>query len=46
MVDFTEIIAAVSLAGVAAGIVAMGAVKIVPIVAKWGTNKLVGFFGR
>lgn len=42
--DFTDIIAAVSVATVSAGIIAMGAVKIVPNVAKWGTNKLVSFF--
>lgn len=42
--DFSDIIAAVSVAAVSAGIIAMGAVKIVPNVAKWGTNKLVSFF--
>lgn len=42
--DYSSIIAAVSLAGLAAGFIAMGAVKIVPNVTKWGVNKLVGFF--
>lgn len=42
--DFTSITAAVAVGTVTAGIIAMGAIKIVPNVAKWGTNKLVGFF--
>lgn len=42
--DFTAIISAVALGTVTAGIIAMGAVKIVPNVARWGTNKLVSFF--
>lgn len=42
--DYTSIVAAVSLAGVAGSIIAMGAVKIVPNVASWGTKKLVSFF--
>lgn len=43
-VDYTPIVAAVSLAGVTAAIVSMGGVKIIPNVTKWATNKLVGFF--
>lgn len=42
--DFSSISAAVSVAGVSAAIIAMGAIKIVPNVAKWATNKLVTFF--
>jgi hypothetical protein len=42
--DYSSIVAAVSLVGVAGSIVAMGAVKIVPNVASWGTKKLVSFF--
>lgn len=42
--DFTAITSAVALGAVSLGIIAMGAIKIVPNVAKWGTNKLVSFF--
>ena len=42
--DFSDITAAVSVATVSAAIIAMGAVKIGPNVAKWATNKLVSFF--
>lgn len=42
--DLSSITAAVSVAGVSAAIIAMGAVKIVPNVASWATKKLVGFF--
>lgn len=42
--DFSSISAAVSVGAVSLAIIAMGAVKIVPNVAKWGTNKLVSFF--
>lgn len=42
--DFTDIIAAVSAGTIVAAILSMGAVKILPNVAKWGTNKVVGFF--
>lgn len=41
---FDPIIAAVSLAGLSAGFIAMGGVKIVPNVTRWGVNKLVSFF--
>ncbi|CAG9183006.1 hypothetical protein LMG23992_04881 [Cupriavidus laharis] len=43
-VDYSSITAAVAVGGVSAAIVAMGAVKIVPNVTKWATNKLVSFF--
>jgi len=42
--DLSSITAAVSIAGVVAGIIAMGALKIQPNVAKWAANKLAGFF--
>lgn len=42
--DFSSIISAVAVGAVSAGIIAMGAIKIVPNVARWGTNKLVSFF--
>jgi hypothetical protein len=42
--DFTTLTAAVSMAAVVTGIVAMGAIKIVPNATKWAVNKLAGFF--
>lgn len=42
--DLSSIISAVAIGTVSAGIVSMGAVKIVPNVTKWAVNKLVGFF--
>lgn len=42
--DFTSITSAVAVSTVTAGIIAMGSIKIVPNVARWGTNKLVSFF--
>ena len=42
--DLSAIISAVAIGTVSAGIVSMGAVKIVPNVTKWAVNKLVGFF--
>lgn len=45
-VDYSSIGAAVSVAGLAVALVAMGVVKIGPRVAKWGSNMLAGFFGR
>lgn len=42
--DYATITAAVAVGGVVTAIVAMGAVKIAPNVAKWATNKLVSFF--
>ncbi len=42
--DLGPIISAVAIGTVSAGIVSMGAVKIVPNVTKWAVNKLVGFF--
>lgn len=42
--DFTTLTSAVSMAAVVTGIVAMGAIKIVPNATKWAVNKLAGFF--
>lgn len=42
--DYSSITTAVAIGGVSTAIVAMGAVKIVPNVTKWATNKLVSFF--
>lgn len=42
--DYADMIASVSMGAVVAGIVAMGAVKIVPNATKWAVNKLAGFF--
>ncbi|EHP38866.1 hypothetical protein OR16_34713 [Cupriavidus basilensis OR16] len=42
--DFSAIVSAVAIGSVSASIIAMGAVKIVPNVTRWATNKLVSFF--
>lgn len=42
--DFSTLTAAVGMGAVVTGIVAMGAVKIVPNATKWAVNKLAGFF--
>lgn len=42
--DFTEIVAAVSATAVVAGITSIAAVKILPGFAKWGYNKVIGWF--
>lgn len=42
--DFTEIVTAVSIVGVSAALISMGAVRIVPNVAAWASRKLSGFF--
>lgn len=42
--DFTSITSAVDVSTVAAAIVAMGALKVGPNVAKWAANKLASFF--
>lgn len=41
---YDGILAAVSVAGVATAIVAMGALKVAPNVAAWASNKLANFF--
>jgi uncharacterized protein involved in high-affinity Fe2+ transport len=42
--DFSPITQGVSVGTVALAIIAMGAIKIVPNIAKWGANKLANFF--
>ena len=42
--DFSAITAAVDVSTVAAAIIAMAAIKIVPNVARWAGNKLANFF--
>lgn len=42
--DFNDIVTAISMTAVVGGIVAMGAVKIVPNATQWAVNKLAGFF--
>lgn len=42
--DFSALTDAVNVATVTTAIIAMGAIKIVPNVAKWGVNKIANFF--
>lgn len=42
--DFTEILAAVDATAIVAAITAIAAIKILPGVAKWGYNKVIGWF--
>lgn len=42
--DYSGITGAVSVAGLAVALIAMGALKAGPNVAKWGANKLASFF--
>lgn len=42
--DFSAISAAVDISTVATAIIAMGALMIVPNVARWATKKLANFF--
>lgn len=42
--DFSAITAAVDVGTVTAGLVAMGAIMVVPNVARWAVRKLAGFF--
>ncbi len=42
--DFASMTSAVSMTAVVTGIVAMGAIKIVPNATKWAVNKLASFF--
>lgn len=42
--DFTVITSAISVAGLAVALISLGALKAGPNVAKWGANKLAGFF--
>jgi len=42
--DYGTIVTAVSIGGVVTAIIGMGAVKILPNVARWATNKVANFF--
>lgn len=42
--DFSQIVAAVDATTVVAAIAAIAAVKVLPGVAKWGFNKVIGWF--
>lgn len=42
--DYSSIAAAVDVSTVATGIVAMGALMVVPNVARWAVRRLAGFF--
>ncbi len=42
--DFTDLTAAVNANVVVAGITAVAAIKMLPGVAKWGYNKVIGWF--
>ncbi len=42
--DLSPLTAGVDLATVTTAIIAMGALKMAPNVAKWGVNKIVSFF--
>lgn len=42
--DFSSITEAVNVSTVASAIIAMGAIKILPNVARWAANKLANFF--
>lgn len=42
--DLSSITDAVAIGAVTTGIIAMGALKILPNVARWGANKLANFF--
>lgn len=42
--DFTAITAAVDATDIVAAIAAIAAIKVLPGVAKWGYNKVIGWF--
>lgn len=42
--DFSDVLAGLAVAGIVSAIIAAGALKASPNFAKWGTNKLAGFF--
>lgn len=45
-VDFTSLTTGISFGGVVAGILAIAAVKVLPLVASWGGRKILGMIGR
>lgn len=44
--DFSTLTGAVDFATVVAAIMALGAVKVLPIAAKWGVGKVLAMIGR
>lgn len=42
--DFATLVAAVDSTAIVAGLTALAAVKMAPGVAKWGYNKVIGWF--
>lgn len=44
--DYADLIAGVSYAGLLAAFAAIGALKAVPVAARWGVSKLLGMLGR
>jgi len=44
--DFSTVLAGLTASAVVTAILAAGAIKAAPNFAKWGVNKLAGFFGR
>lgn len=42
--DFTDVTAAIDASTIVAAITAIAAIKILPGVAKWGFNKVIGWF--
>ena len=45
-VDFTSITGGIAFAGVVTGILAVAAVKVTPLIAAWGSRKLLAMVGR
>lgn len=43
--DFTAVTSAIDATTIVAAITAIAAIKILPGVAKWGYNKVIGWFG-
>jgi len=42
--DFTDVVAAVDVTTIVAALTALAALKIAPGVARWGYNKVIGWF--
>jgi len=44
--DYTDIVAAVSFAGMMAAFASVAALKVAPLAARWGISKVLGMIGR
>ena len=44
--DFSTLTTGIAFTGVVTGILAVGAVKVLPLVASWGARKILGMIGR